>query len=81
MRNIVQAGMWLICNSESEHRFGDAEQMFQTLFLNTFGSSATVNWGILRKYHDTALSRGHSLSCGYSILSPTSQNTLIKTPV
>ena len=55
--------------------------MFQTVVLNTFSSSTTGKWGISRKYNDTALSCRHSSSYHYPILSFTSQNTLLKTPV
>ena len=51
------------------------------MFLNTFGSSTRVKWGISRKYNDTALLRRRSLSHGNFILSLTSQNTLTKTSV
>ena len=55
--------------------------MFQTLFLNTFGSLTRVKWCIPRKYNDTALSRRYTMSHGNSILNLTSQNTLTKTSV
>ena len=55
--------------------------MSLTLFLNTFCSSTRIKWVISRKYNDTALSRWPSSSCGESILSLVSQNTLTKTSV
>ena len=55
--------------------------MFQTLFSNTFGSPTRVKRDISRKYSDTALSRRHSPLRSKSILSFTSQNTLLKTPL
>ena len=55
--------------------------MFQTLILNTFASPDRVKRGFSRKYHDTALSRGHSPSCRISILPLALQNTLVKTSV
>ena len=63
------------------HIIGDAEWTFQTLFLNTFVSSNSVNWDISRKYNDTALSREPSSLCVKSILPLASQNTLTKTSV
>ena len=53
--------------------------MFQTLFSNTFGSPTRVKRDISRKCRDTALSRRHSPLYSKSILSFTSQNTLLKT--
>ena len=63
------------------HKLGDAEQMFQTLIFNTFGSSTRVKWGISRKYNNTALSRRHCRLHSNFILSFASQSTLLKTPV
>ena len=63
------------------HSFCDAGWMFQRLFLNTFGSSTRVKWGISRTRRHTALSRDHFSLYGDSILSLGSQNTLIKTLV
>ena len=63
------------------HSFCDAGWMFQRLFLNTFGSSTRVKWGISRTRRHTALSRDHFSLYGDSILSLGSQNTLIKTSV
>ena len=61
------------------HSFCDAGWMFQRLFLNTFGSSTRVKWGISRTRRHSALSRDHFSLYGDSILSLGSQNTLIKT--
>ena len=45
-KNNVQTGTQLSFNTKNMHRFGDAELMSLTLFLNTFGSSTRVKWGI-----------------------------------
>ena len=73
--------MWLILTTINMHVVGDAEWMFHTCFLNTFGSSTRVKWRFSRKYNHTALSRIQCSSHGSSILSLTSQNTLTKTSV
>jgi hypothetical protein len=61
------------------HTLRDAEQMFQTLFSNTFCSSAMIKCSISGKYNDTALPSRYPSSSGNSILYLVPQNTLTKT--
>jgi hypothetical protein len=55
--------------------------MFQTLFLNTFGSSLRQYEGFEGVTRDTALLRSHPSLCCDSMISLVSQNTLARTSV